>query len=281
MTRKEFIKICGILGISVPFYTSYISCAEQDETGNIDFSGKVLIIGAGVGGLSAGYLLNQLGVDFEILEASSNYGGRIKINADFVDFPIPLGAEWIHTDLGVFNEIVNDSSVDVNVNTINYDRQTDTYAHWENGRLNVTELVDSDIKFVNYSWYNFYQQYIAPSIQDRINYNRIVDAVNYSGEKIVVGTSDGTEYTADRIIISVPLKVLQSQMIGFTPALPADKLDAMKELIIWDGFKAFIEFSQKFYDTQIGFDINPETDGQKLYYDAAYGQNSSRPVCNW
>ena len=47
------------------------------------FKGKVIIIGAGAGGLSAGYLLAQQGTDFEILEASENYGGRIKINQEF------------------------------------------------------------------------------------------------------------------------------------------------------------------------------------------------------
>ncbi|MFT6335779.1 MAG: pyruvate/2-oxoglutarate dehydrogenase complex dihydrolipoamide dehydrogenase (E3) component [Halioglobus sp.] len=44
-----------------------ISCNEDDEEIGDGFSGKVTIIGAGAGGLSTGYLLQQLGIDFEIL----------------------------------------------------------------------------------------------------------------------------------------------------------------------------------------------------------------------
>ena len=39
---------------------------------------KVLIIGAGAAGITAGHLLAERGVDFEILEASSTHGGRVR-----------------------------------------------------------------------------------------------------------------------------------------------------------------------------------------------------------
>ena len=74
MTRKEFIKVCGILGVGIPLQTSLSSCNKDNEGSN--FSGKTIIVGAGAGGLSAGYLLNQQGIDFEILEASLNYGAE-------------------------------------------------------------------------------------------------------------------------------------------------------------------------------------------------------------
>ena len=67
MTRKEFIKICGLLGIVVPFHTSCVTSSLINHISS-KFEGKVIIIGAGAGGLSAGYLLDQLGIDFEILE---------------------------------------------------------------------------------------------------------------------------------------------------------------------------------------------------------------------
>jgi len=108
MTRKEFLQVCGMLGVVVPLQASLSSC-EKEKIQNQTFSGKLIIVGAGAGGLAAGYLLNQLGIDFEILEAYSATGGRMKINADFADFPIPLGAEWIETDSDIFQEIVNDS----------------------------------------------------------------------------------------------------------------------------------------------------------------------------
>ena len=56
---------------------------------------KILIVGAGVAGITAGHILAEHGVDFEIFEASATYGGRVRKVDDFVDFPIDLGAEWI------------------------------------------------------------------------------------------------------------------------------------------------------------------------------------------
>lgn len=276
MKRKDFLKMCGILGIGIPLQASLISCSkEASSTSN--FSGKVIIIGAGAGGLSTAYLLIQQGIDFEILEASSNYGGRLKINTDFADFPIPLGAEWLHAGTDEFQKMVNDSTVQVNVETINYNASTDTFANWENGQLEVSALNDADIKFVNYSWFNFYEEFIVPSIESNIIYNTIVQSIDYSGDKIIVNTQN-RQYEADKVVVALPLKMLQEGAIDFTPALPQDKSDAINDVLVWDGFKAFIEFSDKFYDTQIGFEINPASNGQKLYYDAAYGQNTSKNI---
>ena len=256
MTRKEFLKISSIFGIGFPFQLSLVSCQKNENTAK-PFDGKVIIIGAGAGGLSAGYLLQQQGIDFEILEASQNYGGRMKINTDFADFPIPLGAEWLETSSDIFEEIVNDSNVEVDIETV----------------------ADSpDRKFVNYSWFNFFEEYIVPSIADKISYQTIAQSIDYSGDKVVVTTQNG-EYIADKVIVSVPLKILQDGDITFTPNLTGDKLDAINSTVIWEGFKAFFEFSTNFYgDNEFEFPIIPSSDGQKLYYNAALGQNTDKHI---
>ncbi len=255
MTRIEFIKMCGILGISIPLQASLISCTKEDSSENT-FSGKVIIIGAGAGGLSAGYLLQQQGIDFEILEASSIYGGRMRINTNFADFPIPLGAEWLETGSSIFQEIVNDSSLSVNIETISD---------------------DPDRKFVNSSWFNFFEEYIVPSISNNINYNSIVQSINYAGDQIVITTQDGAKI-ADKVIVSVPLKILQEGNINFIPSLPKGKQDAINDTTIWEGFKAFFEFSEKFYNDEFEFEIIPASDGEKIYYNAAFGQNTTKNI---
>jgi monoamine oxidase len=56
---------------------------------------KIIIIGAGISGLSAAKELIQHGIDVIILEARERIGGRIW-KADNFDIPIDLGASWIH-----------------------------------------------------------------------------------------------------------------------------------------------------------------------------------------
>lgn len=256
MTRQDFIKICGILGIGLPLQFSSMSCREDDEVSE-PFNGKVIIIGAGAGGLSSGYLLQQKGIDFEIIEASTIYGGRIKVNTSFADFPIPLGAEWIETtNPNVLQDIVNNPSVPVKV---------DTFAD------------APDLKFLNYSWYNFFEEFIVPSISNKISYNSVVQSIDYSGERVVINTQNG-QHIADKVIVSVPLKILQDRVISFIPSLPQDKLNAINKTVIWEGFKAFFEFSTKFYDDEFVFQVTPSSNGQKLYYNASFGQNTVKNI---
>lgn len=279
MTRKEFIKMCGLLGISIPLHGALASCSTDDDSISTptNFQGSVLIIGAGAAGLTAGHLLNQQGIDFTILEASSTYGGRMKRTLDFADFPIPLGAEWLHIERGIFDEIVNNSATTVNVETTPYDQNTDV-GLYEGEEVSMADLgFTIDQKFISSSWFDFYEDYIVPSIENNIMFNEVVQSIDYTTEEVIVNTANN-EFRAGKIIITTPVKLLQNGAISFTPQLHSDKIDAINNVTVWDGFKAFIEFSTKFYPTAIGFDITPETAGQKLYYDASYGQNSNRHI---
>ena len=276
MNRKDFIRTCGILGIALPFQSVLSSCGSDDDPAP-NFTGDVLIIGAGAGGMAAGHLLAQQGINFQILEASSVYGGRMKRNNTFADFPIPMGAEWLHVERGIFDEIVNDSSVQIDVQTTPYNPDVD-FGLLNGQRISVEESgFTIDQKFINSTWFDFFETYVVPSVRSNIRFNEVVQSIDYSGDRVTVQTQ-GNQYTADKVIVSVPVKILQNGAINFTPALPSGKQEAIDNVRVWDGFKAFIEFSEKFYPTFTAFDIQPESAGQKLYYDAAYGQNTSKHV---
>ena len=108
--------------------------------------------------------------------------------------------------------------------------------------------------------FGFFEQYIAPSIANKIIYNTIVSSIDYSGNQIVVNTQSGQHIT-DKVIVSVPLKILQDSDISFLPNLPQDKINAINNTTIWEGFRAFFEFCEKFYDDNYPFNINPKSDG--------------------
>ncbi len=56
----------------------------------------VIVVGAGIAGLSAGGLLKRAGCAVTILEARSRIGGRIHTSHVWPDVPVDLGASWIH-----------------------------------------------------------------------------------------------------------------------------------------------------------------------------------------
>jgi monoamine oxidase len=281
MTRKEFIKLSSILGISIPMTTIMSSCSKDDNgmPNNPVIPSqeeKVLIIGAGAAGMTAAYLLAQQGIDFQILEAAATFGGRTKTNTTFADFPISLGAEWLHVERGVLDEIVNDASITVDTETTFYDSNAD-YALYQGTQLSISDIgVENDQKFINSSWLDFFKQYVVPSIEDKMEFNKVVTAIDYSNDEIIVQTAT-QEYTANKVIVTIPVKLLQNQAIAFSPVLPTNKMQAINEVVVWDGCKAFIEFSEKFYPAYTLFDV-PLTQGDKAYYDAAYGQNTNQNI---
>lgn len=272
MKRREFLKLCALLGIGTPLHLSLSSCRAQSSS--ID---NVVIVGAGAGGLTAGYLLQQLGINYTILEASSSYGGRMKRTKDFADFPVPLGAEWLHVERGVFDEIVNDERVEVSTQTTPYNPEVD-FGLFEGEHISVEDVgFTIDQKFINATWFDFFEQYIVPSVEGNIMYNRVVESIDYSSYQIAVSTAE-QDYFADKAIVNVPVKMLQNGAVEFVPALPRAKQNAIDDVTIWEGCKAFIEFSEKFYPTFTAFETIPESAGQKLYYDAAYGQNTNQNI---
>lgn len=280
MTRGEFIKMCGLLGISLPFHSIITSCSKDEDDGPSSSSGSVLILGAGAAGMTAAYLLKRKGIDFQILEASSTYGGRMKQTTSFTDFPIPLGAEWLHGAHSNLDAIVDDSSVNVSTQTIGYNG-SDPVGIYQNGMLTMDTVSNyigsnfADRKFINSTWFDFFETYVYPSISGKITYNTPIVSINSEGSKVVLKDNSGQTYQADRVIVTVPIKILQDGDISFTPPLSQAKQAALSQAKIWSGFKAFFKFSQNFYPAYLLFPEDDNADGDRAYYDAAYGQTTN------
>lgn len=57
---------------------------------------RVIVVGAGVSGLAAAATLTKAGIDVLVIEARSRLGGRVWTKTEWTDFPVDLGASWIH-----------------------------------------------------------------------------------------------------------------------------------------------------------------------------------------
>ena len=270
LTRRDFLRMSSVLGLSTALAPTLTACEGA-------FEGKVLIIGAGAAGMSAGYLLAQRGIDFEILEANSVYGGRFRVNKTFTDFPIPLGAEWLHVEPEMLDEIINDYSVEHDIELVGY-TQDDVTGYYDDGEYLTQPSGDSDLKFIGSSWFDFYETYVIPTIQEKIRTNIEIVEIDYSERQVGLTDKNGGEYSAEKVIITIPLKILQDGDVEFTPALPQGKQDALDEAVVWSGFKAFFEFSEKFFPSALAFADSDTADGQRLLYDASHGQRSDRHI---
>ena len=117
MDRRDFLKksaLVSFAGLLLPS-TFLSSCSKDTLFEETDYDGKVTIIGAGAAGLYAAYILKSKGIDFEILEASNKYGGRVGKLDTFANFPIDLGAQWMHGTNTILGDIALKSKTKITV----------------------------------------------------------------------------------------------------------------------------------------------------------------------
>lgn len=127
--RRHFIRSLSAAGLLIgldPFLL--LGCRKADKLLKHSFQGSVLIIGAGAAGLYAAYVLKRLGIPCTVLEASDRIGGRMGKLEGFADFPIDLGAEWLHGR----NSIMGDLASRMNERIYRDDSEG---AYWSNGTI--------------------------------------------------------------------------------------------------------------------------------------------------
>ena len=176
---------------------------------------KILIVGAGAAGITAGHALSEKGIDFEILEASSVHGGRVKKNADFADFPIDLGAEWVHRAIKAkaptTQALLSGQSPDFKI----FSYRPKAVLQYKNGKLRsngwmkLLFAIVNDGKFVDSTWFDFIDQLVTPEIKKKIHYSSPAIKVQHSSKEIVVTSASGEQFRADKVLITVPIKMLQ------------------------------------------------------------------------
>ena len=284
MRRRDFIRSAGIMGLGGLGLSNLISsCSPKsllDLGIDTNFSGDVLIIGAGAAGIAAGYALNQYGINFQILEASNKYGGRVaKENAD--GFIWDSGAEWIHDQPTILAEILGDAAPNETFELLNY--APNDVKLWDGTELRNQSgfsSLYSEYKFKNSGWYDFLGTYMLPDLIPKIKLIAAVTEIDYSDNRIQIKDIWGETYAADRVICTVPLTIYQEDLIQFIPSWPQEKLDALNQVQLPDGIKALFTAEEKFYPDLLGFGNLSEfvdgAQGEKLYYDAAFGREEGR-----
>jgi len=106
-----------------------------------------------------------------------------------------------------------------------------------------------------------------------IKLDQQVTGIDYSGARVIVRTSDNSTYTADRVIVTVPLGVLKKGSISFTPALPKKHEEAIKHIGMGVLNKLYMKFDAPFWvdGSNVKFSTNwiesvpPATDSEQTW----------------
>lgn len=111
MKRRDVIKkLAYAVPAGMAFPSILTACDENNITPTPVYDGNIIILGAGAAGLSAAQQLMDRNIDVTVLEASDRYGGRLRLQKDFFDFPMEEGADWIYGNNNVWHDMVVEST---------------------------------------------------------------------------------------------------------------------------------------------------------------------------
>jgi hypothetical protein len=77
-----------------------------------------------------------------------------------------------------------------------------------------------------------------------------VKAIHWASPPVRIVTQAG-EFTADQVVVTLPLGVLKAQRVDFTPALPPDKQAAIAQLGMGLLNKCYLRFEKPFWPTDV------------------------------
>ena len=265
LTRREFIRQSMLLAVGM----ALVSCEDdqvetgQDSPGMLSGtqpSKRVIIVGAGLSGLVAGYELTCAGHDVTILEARNRVGGRVfTLRTPFSDghfadagaARIPLDHEMTigyadHFEL-TLDPFYPESSYYVNLSS---DERTLISASdylnnppWEGFPLNRKDFVKIR------GGTDKLPQAFVDTLTDQIHLATPVESIEQNADGIIVGVSDGTEYSADRVLCTVPLPVLNR--IQFSPQLSDAKVEASSSGYDYAAStRVFMQFANRFWESE-------------------------------
>lgn len=78
-----------------------------------------------------------------------------------------------------------------------------------------------------------------------------MQSIDYTGEEVQVTTTDGTGFSAQKVLVTVPLAILQKGAIQFNPPLSEKKMKAINSLGAGIIEKIALQFPYRFWDSKV------------------------------
>ncbi|TAE30181.1 MAG: FAD-dependent oxidoreductase [Cytophagales bacterium] len=114
---------------------------------------------------------------------------------------------------------------------------------WTSGNSNYSLAGQSYSSIIEEAWADAIRQ---------VRLNTVVRSIDYRADQVVVTDTRNQTYRAERVIVTVPLPVLQGSDIEFLPPLPNAKIEAIRLLGVSAGMKIILKFGQRFWDADLG-----------------------------
>ena len=209
---------------------------------------EVVIIGAGLSGLTAAYALRKAGLTVKILESRDRYGGRIHTLGYENNTPVEMGATWLGVqhqtlikllkalDIDTFEQVIGDKAIYEAISTSPHYLAT------------LPPNPEPSLR-IKRGTYSLIDKLVTKIESENIFLNQRVQEVRKNDKSILVKTNT-LEVHADKVIVTLPPNLLVNS-IRFLPVLPSALVSLAEKTHTWMGesIKIALRYDRPFWRT--------------------------------
>ena len=207
-------------------------------------STDVIIVGAGLTGLTLARNLTEQGIDFLLLEGRDRIGGRIHSIETQDGAVVEMGATWFFSHFNNLSKLLKKIKVDL----------TDQYSR---GHTMYESDARTPARKINSSGGDMFRikggtGKIVETLQNKIDGSKVllgqkVSEIEHTSDGIEV-TSNGKVFKSSRVVTTVPPQLL-AKSVKFSPPLPQDVMNVLKNTHTWmgDSIKGAVTYKTPFW----------------------------------
>ncbi len=91
------------------------------------------------------------------------------------------------------------------------------------------------------------------AVQSLVKLNTPIASIEYGGDTINLTAKDGTVFTAEKVIVTVPVSVLKTGGLTFSPGLPGSFSGSLAKFGMGPSVRVILEFKKNFWGESIGY----------------------------
>jgi monoamine oxidase len=208
---------------------------------------EILIIGAGLSGLTLAYYLKKKNINVTIVEARDRLGGRILTKTNPGSTPIELGATWVSEPHHLSIKLLNELGVELFAQEMG---ETAIYEPYSTSPHQLVKLPPSET--LSYRIKNGTQHIIEQLAENiaptQVYLNQAIKTIAFNEDKSIVAQSETHEFSATRVVSTLP-PMLLAKTIKINPDLPYGLKDIALKTHTWmgDSIKISLSYKEKFW----------------------------------
>lgn len=208
---------------------------------------NIIIIGAGLTGLTLAYELNKLSIPFVILEARDRVGGRIFTKHASNYPPLEMGATWLGRKHTVLIDLLDKLNLEI------FEQKLGGSAIYESISTSPPQLVqlgpnEAPSYRIKGGSDSLIKALAASLTPDQLKFGQVVKEIKLENNKIHVETSN-LNFVAEKVVSTLPPFLLTEQ-VSLDPPLIHETTEISKQTHTWMGesIKVALGFKTAFWN---------------------------------